>query len=615
MRILYDSKNAEFKKPFGTLKEGEECEINIHIPAACKTRSVSLQFFNEGGSFSAAFSLSKKEDREAYEIYSCRFNLKEAGLYFYDFLIKTENEQFELFKEGYSDTNMCKGDFWQLSCLPKDFKTPEFFKGSVMYQIFPDRFFKAGEVNLEGKLEPYSVHDDLGRVPDFLPDKNGKILNCDFFGGNLLGIEKKIPYLKKLGVSVIYLNPIFKAYSNHRYDTADYKKIDEMLGSEKDFVRLCKTAHRHNIKIILDGVFSHTGSNSVYFDKNNVFGGGAYSSPDSPYREWFDFKKYPDDYTSWWGIDTLPCVNEMSEGFKNFVIEDEDSVVSHWLRLGADGFRLDVADELPDEFILLLRKRLKKENKNALLIGEVWEDASNKISYGKRRRYFVDGELDSVMNYPFRTAIIDLVLGKIQPSEFEKSVMTICENYPKEVLAVLMNILSTHDTKRILTVLSGVSEPSSKEERAYFKLSEDELKVAEERLKAAAFLQFVLPGMPSIYYGDEILTEGFEDPFCRSFFDWKKTENNSFLSFIKSLCKLKNSLKSLKYGDTKVKVLQNGVLEIERRYKNRSACALLNIKAEAAEVSKIGKTRLCVNVESDGAQFMLSQYGFVLFEY
>ncbi len=572
MRILYDSKLSAYKTPFGVLRENEECKISIDIPLSCKTRSVKLELFGENGGFYAAFLLNKTDcPLGTHEKWAGSFSLKDAGLYFYRFYIVTEESEFPLYKEDYDKTNMCAGDFWQLSCVPADFHTPKDFAGKVMYQIFPDRFYKEGACDLEGKLEPYWVHKTTDELPDFRPDKKGEVLNCDFFGGNLNGIAKKLGYLKRLGVSVIYLNPIFKAYSNHRYDTADYKKIDEMLGTEEDFKSLCKKAHKLGIKIVLDGVFSHTGSNSVYFKD-------AVSNPDSLYREWFDFKSYPDDYTSWWGIKTLPCTNEMNDKYREFIIGGEDSVIAHWLNAGADGFRLDVADELPDEFIKELRERMKGIKPDSLLIGEVWEDASNKISYGKRRRYFTDGELDSVMNYPFRNAIIDFVTGRDDGTNFERTIMTIAENYPKEVLSCLMNSLSTHDTPRILSLLSGVTPPESKAERAVFRLSGDELKLAEARLKCAAFLQFVLPGMPCIYYGDEIGTQGFEDPFCRTFFDWQKAESSQFKKFYQKLAAFRNKNDCLKYGDIYVECIGDGEVCIVRKYKNKSMTAYINCK-------------------------------------
>jgi len=607
MRILFDSKDPVYKKPFGVLRQEEDCFIAIHIPAECRTRSVQLQLFREDGGNYAAFFLLRTNTQGDYEIWDCQFSVSEAGLYFYRFYITTEDGEFPLYRQDYNMTNMCNGDMWQLSCIPKDFHAPQNFAGNVMYQIFPDRFFKWGECDLKGKLEPYHLHKDTREMPEFLPNEKGEVLNCDFFGGNLKGISKKLGYLKKLGVSVIYLNPIFKAYSNHRYDTADYKKIDEMLGTERDFADLCKKAHLFGIKIILDGVFSHTGSNSVYFNS-------AISNPASPYREWYDFQNYPNVYTSWWGINTLPCVKEMNESYREFIIGGEDSVIAHWLRLGADGFRLDVADELPDAFIKELRTRMKEIKSDSLLIGEVWEDASNKSSYGVRRRYFTGGELDSVMNYPFRSAIIDFVCRKDDGNAFKNTVMTIAENYPKQVLGCLMNSLSTHDTPRILSVLSGVTPPESKSERAVFRLSDEERKRAEERLKCAAFLQFILPGMPCIYYGDEIGTEGFEDPFCRTFFDWEKAKSSMLGKFYKKLASVRNKSNCLKHGNISVECEGAGVLRIERKLGNKCARAYINCSSESISVYSEGNLKLCEHIQTEKDNLLLLPFGFALFE-
>ncbi len=613
MRILYNSKDTNFKSPFGTLTEGQKCRISIHIPRSCKTKDVRLVFLYENNDEYASFSMKKTEDMGEYEIYSCNFSLAESALFFYYFRITTKNEEFSLYRQGYDMTNMEDGELWQLSCIPADFHIPEEYSGAVMYQIFPDRFNQSGECDTSGKLEPFWVHSDKNDVPHFLPNKEGEIENCDFYGGNLRGIADKLDYLSELGVTVIYLNPIFKAWSNHRYDTADYMKIDELLGTEADLSYLCDQAHKKGMKIILDGVFSHTGSNSRYFDKLDIFGGGAYHDPASPYRSWYDFKHYPDDYTSWWGIETLPCLNENDKSFRDFLINSEDSVLAHWIRAGADGFRLDVADELPDEFISDFRARLKGIDPDSLLIGEVWEDASNKISYGRRRHYFTGGELDSVMNYPFRTAIIDYVSGKDDGKAFSETVMTIAENYPAEVLHTLMNMLSTHDTPRILSVFSPEEAPKDKRARAGYLMSGQSRTIALARLRAATFLQFVLPGMPCIFYGDELGTEGFEDPFCRSYFRWDKVEDNAVREFFVRVSKFRRSNIALIKGNTVVNRCGKGNVVIERRYLNKLCRAYVNI-GEPATIALTGKVVFCERASFDKENATLDNCGFLLEE-
>ncbi len=566
MRILFNSKNEYYKVPFGCLRQDELCTLHIKIPNSCQTESVLLCIRSESG-FNMTVPFSLESTDGDYEVYVTQFSLFACDLYFYYFNITTKNESFDLFKQG-DDTNIAVGDLWQLTCFDKNYDTPYDFKGKVMYQIFPDRFAKCGEIDPKGKLMPYELHEDVNDTPIYLPNANGRITNSDFFGGNLMGITEKLPYLKSMGVGIIYLNPIFMAYSNHRYDTADYKKIDPLLGTAEDFKVLCEKAHKLDIKIILDGVFSHTGSNSIYFDAEGIFGDGAVSNPDSPYREWFQFDKYPHSYTSWWGIDTLPCVNELNQSYMNYIIHAEDSVICHWLKLGADGFRLDVADELPDEFIAAFHKKLKEINPNAILMGEVWEDASNKISYSKRRKYFSNTELDSVMNYPFKEAIMGFVTDKITGKAFADRIMTIAENYPRPVLDCLMNLLSTHDTPRIITALSGKGKGMSKTEKANFKLSGEELDRALTLTKVSALLQFTLPGNPSIYYGDEIGMEGFEDPLNRCFYQWKD-QNTCLQNFYRELAFIKNENEAIKYGDIIFQEAGDNFIKYARKSQNK----------------------------------------------
>ncbi len=611
MRILYNSKDVQHKLPFGTLTEGQKCSISVHVPRSCATREVQLVFLWEDKAPCTSFPMERTDVTADYDVYSCTFTLDKSALYFYYFRITTANESFSLYREGYDQTNMEAGDLWQLSCVPADFHVPSDYFGSVMYQIFPDRFCAVGECDTSEKLKPFWIHENKYDVPAYLPGESGKVENCDFFGGNLQGILSKLDYLRELGVRVIYLNPIFKAWSNHRYDTADYHKIDEMLGTEADLAALCDAAHARGMRIILDGVFSHTGSNSRYFDKENVFGGGAYHCPDSPYRSWYEFAEYPHKYTSWWGIETLPCVREMDESYRRFIIDGEDSVIAHWLRVGVDGFRLDVADELPDAFIAALRARIKSIKPDALLVGEVWEDASNKVSYGQRRRYFTDGELDSVMNYPFRNAIMEYVLQNDNGTGLAQTVMTVAENYPREVVLALMNILSTHDTARILSLLSPEPVPADKQSRAGFQMSEHAMAGALTRLRVAAFLQFVLPGMPCIYYGDEIGMQGFGDPFSRGFFRWDLVEGNPIRAFFVRLATMRNEQEPLLYGDVSLTSDGCGRVTVERRYGDGFCRATVNMGAPMTLAPR-GEIVFAERVQYGEREVTLDSCGFVL---
>ena len=606
MRILFDSKKIEHKRPFGCIRELERCHLSVHVPDCCACESIALSLFSENG-FALTVPMAPEGRVAPYTYYGADFTLCTAGLYFYSFKIKTKTSAFTLYKRG-DDTNMEAGDLWQISCLPADFHTPEHFKCAIDTQIFPDRFYKDAVVGKESKATPFVLHEREDDTPVYLPDEKGIIQNCDFFGGNLKGITKKLPYLASLSVTAIYLNPIFEAYSNHRYDTANYKRIDPLLGTEEDFRTLCKEAHRLGIRVVLDGVFSHTGSESRYFDKADRYGDGAFHHEDSPYHAWYQFSEDGKSYTSWWGIDTLPATHELCPSYLDYIIRNEDSVVAHWLRAGADGFRLDVADELPDAFIDLLRRRVKEVKPDAVVIGEVWEDASNKISYSERRRYFTGAELDAVMNYPFRDAIIAFLRGDAPAAALTSTVMTVCENYPREVVPCLMNSLSTHDTARILTLLSTVPTPSTRDARAAYRLSDEDKALALERLLAAVFLQFTLPGSPCIYYGDEAEMEGYEDPFNRRFYPWGK-ENADLLAFHREIAALRAQSKTLRLGDTRVRALGEDALLIRREWEGEVLfCAVT--RGESVSLEGV-KEVLFSRGFKEG---VLSRYGFIIYK-
>lgn len=458
--------------------------------------------------------------------------IHETGLYFYHFLLNGAK-----IGVGAARTAILKHDApdYQLTVYDENYTTPDWFKGGIMYQIFPDRFNKVGEYPIgRGKI----LRQDWGGMPEFRPF-NGKVLNNDFFGGNFNGVKAKLDYIKSLGVSVIYFNPIFEAGSNHRYDTGDYMKVDPLLGTEEDFTSLVSAAKEKDIGIVLDGVFNHTGDDSRYFNKyGNYHEIGAYQSTESIYYDWYSFSNYPQAYDSWWGIDTLPAVNERSESYQRFIF-GEDGVIKKWLKDGIMGYRLDVVDELPDFFVRELRTAAKTENPDAIIIGEVWEDASNKVAYDVRRKYLQGKELDSVMNYPLKDAIINFVLTN-DVRQLREAVNMLVDNYPKPTLDCLMNILGTHDTSRILTVFGG-KICYSKDQMSVTCLSENEKRAAKEKLKVAAFLQYTLPGVPCIFYGDENGMEGYGDPFCRRCFDWNNTDED-LLAYYRKLGKMRTGI-------------------------------------------------------------------------
>ncbi len=481
----------------------------------------------------------------------------EDGVYFYG------NNSLMLGGMGEEYDHIPESKF-QITVYDKDFTTPDRMKNSVMYQIFPDRFHRGKDTPFHG------IKREWGDEPYYRTEQFGEeYLSNDFFGGNFDGIQKKLPYLKELGITSLYMNPISKAFSNHRYDTGDYDIPDETLGTTEDFINLCSEAEKLGIRIILDGVYSHTGADSRYFNKyGNYDSIGAYQSEDSPYFSWYSFEEYPEKYDSWWGFKTLPNVNELDKAYTDYIIENPDSVINKWLDRGAGGFRLDVADELPDEFIAMLRTALKKKNPDALLIGEVWEDASNKVSYGKRREFLLGKELDSVMNYVFREALLTYLLD-CDSQLFSKKLMSLIENYPSEALCTAMNLISSHDVPRALTVLSGAPDfrTMSREEQHDYVIPPIPLHIAQRRMVLAICMQMTLPGIPTVYYGDERGMTGYADPFNRCTVDWEN-KNETLFEQTKLLANFRNTSSCLRTGFYKTIYAQDGVLAYIRYSEN-----------------------------------------------
>ncbi len=577
MYIPFNSRKSCHKSKFGALREYESVRFAVVLPRDMNCTGVTLvirrhdEKREEG--FRCYFSWERMEG-ESEEWWTLDYKPETAGLYMYYFECNTPwGVNF------ITDCGSGKGAFsnegaeFQLTVFERDFHTPDWLKGGIIYQIFPDRFNFSGEK----KSLPSDRHlrTDWGAEPEWRPNENGKVLNKDFFGGDLKGIEEKLPYLKSLGVSCLYLNPIFEANSNHRYDTADYNKIDCALGSEKDFSSLCEKAGKCGISIILDGVFSHTGDDSIYFNKYNRYPStGAYQSKESPYYDWYSFENYPDKYASWWGIDILPETNEQNESFIEF-ITGKNGIARKWLKKGARGWRLDVADELPDRFLDAFRKAVKEEKSDALLLGEVWEDASNKISYGERRRYLQGRQLDSVMNYPFSEAVTEFVrTGKAEG--FTDKIMTVLENYPKEVCDVLMNHIGTHDTMRAITALAGEScEYRDRLWQSEKRLSDTQYAYGISLMKIASLIQFTLPGVPSIYYGDEAGMQGYKDPFNRFCYPWG-SENKELVAWYEQLGAFRRSHSVFKKGVFIPLSEADGVIAYKRKDGDNEITVIVN---------------------------------------
>ncbi len=581
MKVEHNSQNSFFRTPFGAQPCESTVTLHLGLCADFWPKSVRVSYiFDDGDVTYLGMYLHSQMMGVTY--YETKLTLPATpGLLFYTFEIVGPDKTYY-----YGNNDQALGGIgmlyehnpvpYQITVYDKAYRTPDWFKGGIMYQIFCDRFHCPTGTDLR-HLRTDILQRNWGDTPYYKPEQfGGKYLANDMFGGNLKGITEKLDYLADLGITVLYLNPIFQAYSNHKYDTGDYETIDKTFGTEEDFVQLCKKAEKKGIRVVLDGVFNHTGSDSKYFNKYGHYPTtGAYQSADSPYSDWYDFANFPHEYTCWWGIKTLPHVNELSPSFVRYILTDKNAIIKKWLRLGASGWRLDVVDELPDTFVETLRTEAKKEKSDAVIIGEVWEDASNKISYGERRKYLNGHELDSAMNYPLRDALISFVCERQSGVEFNARINSLKENYPPEAFMAMMNFLSSHDTPRILTVLSEPDSFMNKDAQAQYTLSGEALAQALRRFKLIYAMQMLLPGTPSIFYGDEVGMQGFGDPFCRMCFPWENTDRE-LTTYFKDLIALRNSNPTLKYGDIVTVYGEGSTSAFLRIYENKQLLVACN---------------------------------------
>ena len=524
MRIFHDSRNKKYRDPFGAVETGSSIAVSIEVSEP-SPESVQLMLWHDDDANPQYIDM-KETACEGGLLYTAEITAPDEGcLLWYAFEVEVEREdERRILYYGNNEAGLggegrvCRDDpnRWQITVY-KHAAVPEWYKNGIVYQIFPDKFARdegwrerceeaIKKVNDRRSDTKRVIQDDWTKPAFYVRGQGNAIAEWPIYGGSLKGIEEKLDYLRSLGVTAIYLNPVFEATSNHRYDTGDYMHIDPALGTDDDFVSLAKEARKKGIRLILDGVFSHTGSDSVYFDRYGNYGPdkGAYLHVDSPYRSWYKFdenERY--GYRSWWGVEDLPEVEETNESYREFIL-GEDGVVAHWMKMGASGWRLDVADELPDSFIAETRARIKETDPEGLLMGEVWEDASNKISYGERRRYFMGDELDSTMHYPLREILLDYINYTLSAKEASDRLMSIAENYPPENLYGCLNLIGSHDRERVMTLMAGKEDYPN----------------ATRKVRLLSTLQYCLPGVPCIYYGDEVGLMGGNDPANRSGYPW-----------------------------------------------------------------------------------------------
>ena len=577
-RTVFDSRSPAFKEPFGAVAPGTPLRFTVRPWISDRTRQAFLVLHREFADVTEELPLASREEEFDHLAFSgCVSAPETAELCWYHFRLENADGSSRLLdRDGFVENRPLRP--FQLTVYEEGDGTPEWYGAGLSYQIFPDRFCRTHIPDASEMIGEREVHLDWGEPVVYRPRTGHSTeWSYDFFGGNLRGIAEKLDYLASLSVETLYLCPIFESSSNHRYNTADYERIDPMLGSEEDFRTLCAEAGKRGIRVMIDGVFNHSGDDSRYFNARGFYPDpGAARSQDSPYYPWYRFSRWPDVYDCWWGIRTMPAVNELCPSYREYIVTGPNSVVRRWLRAGASAWRLDVADELPDEFIADIRRVMREEKPDAFLLGEVWEDGTNKIAYSQRRRYLLGREFDGLMNYPFRTAALRYLRGG-SAADFRESMETLRENYPKRAFYSAMNLLSTHDTARMLTLL-GVGHdgpPADRDARASARLDPGSRERAERLLRLAVMLLYCFPGSPLLYYGDEAGMEGFEDPFNRGTFPWG-AEDRTLLDFYIRMGALRRDRPSLRRGELRYLHAAGSALAFSRTEGEETTLLALN---------------------------------------
>ena len=557
-RLFHDSFDARYRSPFGAVSAGSKVTLRLRVTGARPT-SVALhlekrfvRMRGRGALWSATVATPRVPSIVHYDF---RVRLGRRTLWYGD------NGDTDTLRGGTGVTTAQEQVAYTLTAYDPAFRTPAWAQGAVVYSIFPDRFRNGDRSNDYCRAgsttgcpvfyggTPASVHptwnERVASPPPF---------NRDFFGGDLRGIQDELPYLQALGVDAVWLNPIFKARSNHRYDTDDYLQVDPGLGGDAAFASLIAAAdEEHGIRLILDGVFNHASSDSLYFDRFHRYPTeGACESTSSPYRSWFRISGgtpcSSGDYTSWAGTDTLPVFQHGNAAVKDFLFRGDDAVAKRWLALGAAGWRLDAAQEIDHPWWREFRSALKPNFADAPLIGEVTATATDAGDY------LLGNELDGVMNYRFRAAALGFAAGRtlsdsngaagapLTPSQLGHALTAMWEEYPRQASLASFALIDSHDTERALAVLRQGG-------------TFDE---ARERLRLATLLQFTWVGAPMVLYGDEVsINAPGGDPFNRAPYPWTDESGDvttygppdtSMLAYYRRLGQLRRTLPALRTG-------------------------------------------------------------------
>jgi cyclomaltodextrinase / maltogenic alpha-amylase / neopullulanase len=559
--VFHDSHSPAYRDPIGPVAAGGRLRLRF---SADEGAAVTLRTWD-----GAETRTSMRRNRSG--LFEATVQVPQTPmLFWYDFIVT--RPEGELWYGNAADELGGVGEpiygaprSYQVTVYDPAYQTPAYLREGNCYQIFPDRYYRRPDDPAPGhSARVQQAHPEATFHPSWdeppaldIDPENGDNRALDFFGGTLRGITAKLDYLRDLGVSVLYVNPVVRARTNHRYDTGDYCSVDPILGDDGDFTALTQAAAQRGIRVLCDGVFSHTGADSLYFNRYERYPGvGAYQSQSSPYASWYHFFDFPDRYNAWWGFYTLPALEKDQPDYRRFLLDGRDSVLPLWMRRGACGWRLDVADELPVDLLRQMRKAVKTQNPEGTLLGEVWEDASNKVSYGIPRSYCLGDTLDSVMNYPLRGAVIDFFCGNATAYDLARLILHQREVYPAPFYYALMNLLGSHDRVRALNAFAGYDRAGPiqmpREAARTVRLSARQLALAKARYMEALRLLCALPGMPTVYYGDEQGMQGMADPWNRAPMQWQSGDPAFSARIQELLLKRKAS-----------KILQTGYLDAE----------------------------------------------------
>lgn len=634
-KVVHDTWDTAYRAPFQPPKVGEAVKLSLRTQAGEVQKAQLIMnkaeiTANGGDEYNpdyaagkpAIYDMKKIATQDGSDIWSASIVLDENGMYGYTFLLNDMLQYGDDARPGNTGAIVLRGAKpFQLTVSTEDYHTPDWAKEAIAYQIFPDRFYNGDKSNDNARTTARGYQpiqhrnwDELPANYSKTPAKDGDTQDCnDFFGGDLAGITAKLDYLKELGVTAIYVNPMMSGCSNHRYDTVDYSSIDPLLGNMEDFKKLVAEMDKRGMHLIMDGVFNHVGDDSIYFDRYGKYKWvGAYEywsrvydlmndkgmdevaakaeakkqltaegQVFSPYHweNWFEIKnqKTKDEmgekyaYHDWQGYSSLVPFsdNDFLDGkssLSEYLLYGNNAVITKWFQDGLSSWRLDVAKEIPAEFWKNVRREVKKlkttKGEEPMLLGEIWQDGT---------QFLTGDQFDSVMNYKLSFAVGDLFLNRGDAKAADDELKILQQNYPREALYDLMNIVDSHDTIRAIYKFGGGQESVPQASLADF-----DYELGKARLKLSAAFILGYPGMPTFFYGDEAGVYGSADPDCRRTYPWGK-EDKDLIAYYKQVMGVRNAHKQLfAHGDVNTLKAEGDIFAYARTKGDEAAIVALN---------------------------------------